>query len=1222
MRSPGNLFCILRTIFCGFALLAPLPATAGTTWDGGGANASWGTLGNWNPNGLPLFDGTETITIGSGFASGTTLTLDGTRYIDALLINTTTGFTLTAGTGGTLNLRSGNITRQDVGGTEAVQTISAGMVLGDPTGVAAYTGIWNIAGSNSLNVGGDISEIGGVRGLTKTGIGTVILSGTNTFSGGLTLNAGTVSISSDANLGASTGSLTFGGGTLQFTNNVVGSRAIIMTSDGVFSGTYGKTLEESGVVSGNGNLTVAGSGTLILSGSGSNGTGMTTLSSGVLSLRGTVSLGSGNLTFGNGVLELGNDNFTRALGTGTGQVNMSSATGGAGFAAFGADRTVNLGGNGATVTWGAGNFVASGQPLYLGSSTADHMLDFQNSIDLNGAIRTITVTDGVGTGVDAEISGVISGTGASGLIINGVDIAPWNPGRVVLSGINTYAGGTTIDAGTLSVSQDANLGATTGGLTINAGTLEVSGTFSTSRLITLGNAASTLQVDPLQTYTITSAIGGSGSLNKTGSGTLVLSGANTYTGVTTVSAGVLNIRNSGALGTTMAGTTVSSGAELQLQGGIAVNEALTLNGTGVANGGALHSISGNNTWAGNITLGSTSQIQSDAGLLTLSGTLTNGGNGAAFDFDGAGNILVSGVITSNASIVKNGTGILTLSGANTYTGATTINAGTVLVSGSLNGNSGTALTFGGSGTFNSSEAAGRAQGMGALSFNSGDATVQSTYGGSGNTSLTFSSFTRADGATANFVISGGTNGTTNKIVLTGQPSGFIDSATFFNGSEYAYVDPAGYVRAINYGVDPGTAESPGGVSLTGDHVKANGHITSQGTQRFDTLHIATNIQYTLGNNQKVTVNGILKTGNVAGGATIIAGDYLQADSNADMTIRTDQVNDSLTITTPIIANGTNALTKSGAGTLTLSGVNTYTGGTYVTAGTLQIGASERLLSTGALTVNGGTFGVQTFTETVGPVVLASGAITGSGTGTVIGSSYDVRSGSVSAILAGPSSLTKNTEGTVTLTGANTYTGTTTVNDGQLIAAATSGSALGNTSAVTVNADGNLTLGASNQINDAAAVTLGGGTLSAGGFSEGTASSAGAGALNLTAAGSTIDFGTGSIGTLAFAIFNPGSNFLTIDNWTGTPGLIGDGTTDQLIFATDPTPNLGSFYFTGYDPGGVAILLSSGFYEVTPDFSPVPEMNPAVASAFCALFGVLIHRRVVRRKAKQQEVVKG
>src|SRR3954471_6950030 len=183
-------FALRPALFFCAAVLA-LPVMAGTTWDGGGADVSWGTNKNWSGNALPLFNGTETITIGTGFGSGTTITLDGNRYINDLVISTSTAFPLSAGTGGTLNLRSGNITRQNVSG---IQTISAGIVLGDPTGVAAYTGTWDIAGSNSLNISGNISQSGGSRGVNKTGAGTVILSGTNTFAGGLTLSAGIVSI--------------------------------------------------------------------------------------------------------------------------------------------------------------------------------------------------------------------------------------------------------------------------------------------------------------------------------------------------------------------------------------------------------------------------------------------------------------------------------------------------------------------------------------------------------------------------------------------------------------------------------------------------------------------------------------------------------------------------------------------------------------------------------------------------------------------------------------------------------------------------------------------------------------------------------------------------------------------------------------------------------------------------------------------------------------------
>src|SRR6202022_775186 len=117
-----------------------------------------------------------------------------------------------------------------------------------------------------------------------------------------------------------------------------------------------------------------------------------------------------------------------------------------------------------------------------------------------------------------------------------------------------------------------------------------------------------------------------GGLKKLGNGTLTLTGANAYTGATTVSAGVLNIQNATALGTTATGTSVSSGAALQIQGGIAVGaEALTLNGSGISSDGALRNISGNNSWSGSLTLASASTIGSDAGTLTLSGTLTNRG---------------------------------------------------------------------------------------------------------------------------------------------------------------------------------------------------------------------------------------------------------------------------------------------------------------------------------------------------------------------------------------------------------------------------------------------------------------------------------------------------------------------------------------------------------------------------------------------------------------------
>jgi fibronectin-binding autotransporter adhesin len=144
--------------------------------------------------------------------------------------------------------------------------------------------------------------------------------------------------------------------------------------------------------------------------------------------------------------------------------------------------------------------------------------------------------------------------------------------------------------------------------------------------------------------------------------------------------------------------------------------------------------------------------------------------------------------------------------------------------------------------------------------------------------------------------------------------------------------------------------------------------------------------------------------------------------------------------------GTVSLTKSGSGRWVLSGASTYTGGTTINEGTLALGAANRLADTGAVTVNAGTFNLGGFSDTVGAVTLAGGSITN---GTLTGSSYDARNGNVAAVLAGSGALTKSTTNTVTLAGANTYTGTTIVDAGTL---AVNGSLL-NSGSVLVNANG-------------------------------------------------------------------------------------------------------------------------------------------------------------------------
>ena len=165
---------------------------------------------------------------------------------------------------------------------------------------------------------------------------------------------------------------------------------------------------------------------------------------------------------------------------------------------------------------------------------------------------------------------------------------------------------------------------------------------------------------------------------------LTLSGTNTYSGLTTIATGALNARNATALGSTTTGTTVTSGAALQLQGGIIfAAEPLTLNGTGVSNDGALRNISGNNTYQGAITLAADTRINSDSGTLTLDVASGNAIVGAFnLIFGGAGNITVADPIaTLTGTVTKDGAGTLSLNATNTFSSGVILNGGILAISG-------------------------------------------------------------------------------------------------------------------------------------------------------------------------------------------------------------------------------------------------------------------------------------------------------------------------------------------------------------------------------------------------------------------------------------------------------------------------------------------------------------------------------------------------------------
>jgi autotransporter-associated beta strand protein len=306
--------------------------------------------------------------------------------------------------------------------------------------------------------------------------------------------------------------------------------------------------------------------------------------------------------------------------------------------------------NGGTIRAGSGaRSIAN--PLTVGGNFSvggSNDLTLSGTVGLGAATRTVTV-DNTGT---TTFSGVVSSGG----------LTKAGNGTLVLSGTNTYASATTLNAGTLKISADAHLGTapaapTAGQLAFDGGTLETTATLSLSanRGIALGTAGGTLLTAGGTTLTTNALVAGSGALTKAGNGTLVLGGANTYTGPTNLTAGSLQLGANNSLPSTSA-LTVASGATFDVNGKT----------------DTIGSLAG----AGTVTLGA--------------GALTAGADNTSTTF--------SGVLSGTGTLTKSGTGTLTLSGssANTSSGTTTVAAGTLQLgkTGAVNAVGGNAVTIG------------------------------------------------------------------------------------------------------------------------------------------------------------------------------------------------------------------------------------------------------------------------------------------------------------------------------------------------------------------------------------------------------------------------------------------------------------------------------------------------------------------------------------------------
>ncbi|BDU21085.1 autotransporter-associated beta strand repeat-containing protein [Dyella sp. GSA-30] len=509
--------------------------------------------------------------------------------------NTYTGNTTISG--GTLQLGEGGTT---------------GSILGDvaDNGTLAF---------NRSDVHAFDGQISGTGGLTQVGSGTTVLTGVNTYTGATTVQGGTLLINGDQT--AATGATTVqSGGTIGGTGIIGGD--VTIADGGTLS--PGAAAGAAGTLTINGNLALGANSTLNYelgqAGTPGGASNDLTVVHGNLTLDGTLNVATtAGGSFGAGVYRIFSYDGTLtdnglSLGTLPGtdvfvqtslanQVNLVSTQGltlsfwdGPGHANDGAinggDGTWRLADNDswteATGTINApysnGSFAVFGGTA--GTVTVDDAngqvsasgMQFQTdgyhltggSIELTGSAATIRVGDGTaaGTGMTATIDSAL--TGSAMLVKDDL-------GTLVLTGANTYSGGTDVHAGTLQVANDGNLGLASGSLSIDDATLHTTGSFATSRTIGLGGAA-TIDTDDGTTLTFNSGIGGIGSLTKTGAGTLVLGGASSYSGATTVSAGSLSAAVDGAFNASSAFTVQQAGT-LDLGGHAQTVASLTHAGT-------------------------------------------------------------------------------------------------------------------------------------------------------------------------------------------------------------------------------------------------------------------------------------------------------------------------------------------------------------------------------------------------------------------------------------------------------------------------------------------------------------------------------------------------------------------------------------------------------------------------------------------------------------------
>ena len=883
------------------------------------------------------------------FVGGATL-----QYGSGLSVDLSSRLSIGAGVSATIDTGSNAVTfasNPSFGaGAGLAKSGTGSLTLSNPI---TYTGTTTIAaGSLILNQGGTstvtfTSNLAGSGSLQKRGNGTMRLNAANPlFSGTVILSEGGLSLGNAGALG--TGTVILGGGTLDVTSSLTLSthNAQLWSGDFVFAGSAPLHMG-TGSVSWTGNRSITVSGNPLTLGGviADSGTGLAKFGPGSLVLSGA-NLYTGTVTVAAGTLVVTNALALGGTAAGTTVSNGASLQLQGGLA-WNHEPLLLSGTGGAAggaLVSGAGNNVWNG-PMTLGGATtlfvgAGGSLSLLGNAVVAGSY-TLTVAGAGSTVLGGAL--VLGGTSAG--------LVKADAGTLSLNASNSYNGPTTVTLGQLWIGSDGALGSSAGATTVGAGALVdlrsvnytttetitlnggylnvSSGSSSFAGNVVLGSGGGLFQVDGTA-LTLSGTISGTSgnSFTKKGLGRLVLAGTNTFQAAVSVNGGALNIQNSAALGATSGATTVVAGAALELQGGVAIGaEPLFLGGAGLAAQGALRNISGNNTFGGQITLSTNTQVQADAGTLTLSSASAISG-AYTLTVSGSGNVLISSGVATGG-LFKKDAGVLTLAANNSNTGGLTINGGTVVLG---VGGSGGALASNSTVTLDSNTWLQIHHGS-AFNFNnslSGAGGFEQI--GLGNTTLKLAAQSDFTGPA---VITAGTLTLGNANALGAQ------GAITFNGGVLAYgagvtTDLSGRLgsanAAINAVVDTNgnniTFSSP--LAVSGGLTKIGlGTLTLTADSAFSgTLTVSAGI-VALGSGD--TTGSV--TGNIVNNASLLflhTGTSLYSGS----------------------ISGSGFVEKGAQDALTLSGSNSFSGGFVLSNGTLRLGHASAL-GTGSLVVRAG-----------------------------------------------------------------------------------------------------------------------------------------------------------------------------------------------------------------------------------------------------------------------------